>query len=47
MGAIVEAAVYSAIWKVILAFVILPVGVLFLGYLIYIVVGIVKEFRRK
>ncbi len=43
MGAIVEAAVCSMVWKTVLFLVILPMDVLFLGYLIYIAVGIFKE----
>lgn len=47
MGAIVEAAVCSAVWKVVLCLIILPMGVLFLGYLLYILAGVVKELRKK
>lgn len=47
MGAIVETTVCSMIWKTVLFLVILPMGVLFLGYLIYITAGIFTELRKK
>lgn len=47
MGAIVETAVCSMIWKTVLFLVILPISVLFLGYLIYITAGIFTELRKR
>lgn len=47
MGAIVEAAVCGAVGKAVLFLVILPMGVLFLGHLVYIVAGSFKELRKS
>ncbi len=47
MGAIIEKALCSMVWKVIGGLVLLPMGVLFLGYLIYMVYGILKEWRKE
>lgn len=47
MGAIVEAAVCRSIGGFFALFVLLPAGVILLGYLIYIVVMTVRELRKK
>lgn len=47
MGSIVEAAVCGMVGKVIGFLVLLPMGLLFLGYLTYIAVSVFKELRRK
>lgn len=46
MGEIVEKAVYSIFGNMILALVIIPNAVIFLGYLIYIVIMSVRESRK-
>ena len=38
MGSIVEAAIYSLLREFFLFFIIVPIGIIFLGYVIYIVV---------
>ena len=43
MGSIVEAALYDVVGKFFLLFVIMPAGVIFLGYVIYM---IAKSFRN-
>lgn len=47
MGTILQNAVYSLISKGILAFVLVPAGILFLAYLIYIIISVWKELRKK
>ncbi len=47
MGEIVYRALNSLVVQYLLLFVFLPVGLIFLGYLIYIVVMTIKEFRKK
>ncbi len=47
MGSIVEAAVCGMVGKVISVLVLLPMGLLFLGYLTYIAVSVFKELPRK
>jgi preprotein translocase subunit Sss1 len=47
MGALVEAALCMAVWKAVGFIVLLPMGVLFLGYLIYIMCSVLKEWRKK
>lgn len=47
MGSIVEAAVCGMVGKVIGVLVLLPMGLLFLGYLTYIAVSVFKELPRK
>ena len=46
MGSIVEAALYDVVGKFFLLFVIMPAGVIFLGYVIYMIAKIIQE-RRK
>ena len=47
MGNIIETAIYSAAGKLFLFFVIVPVGIIFLGYVIYMIVKIIQELRKK
>ena len=47
MGNIIETAIYSAAGKLFLFFVTLPVGIIFLGYVIYMIVKIIQELRKK
>ena len=47
MGSIVEAAIYEFISKFFLIFVIVPAGIIFLGYIIYIIVEVINEIRKK
>ena len=47
MGSIVEAALYDAVGKFFLLFVIVPAGVIFLGYVIYMIAKILQELRKK
>lgn len=47
MGSIVEAAIYGVVGKIILFFIIVPIGIIFLGYVIYIIVEVIKEIRKK
>ena len=47
MGSIVETVINDFIGKFILLFVIAPVGIILLGYIIYIVVNVIKETRKK
>lgn len=47
VGSIVEAAVCGMVGKVIGFLVLLPMGLLFLGYLTYIAMSVFKELRRK
>ena len=47
MGSIVASAIYGFVGKLFLYFVIIPAGIIFLGYIIYIVVGVIKETRKK
>lgn len=46
MSAIIEKAIHQGISGLILLFVILPVALIFLGYLVYIVVMAIKEWRK-
>ena len=46
MGSIAEAALYGLAGKFILYFVLLPVGLIFAGYLIFIIVGVIHELKR-
>ena len=47
MEGIVEAAVYSLLSKFFLLFIIVPIGIIFLGYVIYTVVEVMKEIRKE
>ena len=47
MGSIVEAAIYEFFGKFFLIFVIVPMGIMFLGYVIYIIVEVIKEIRKR
>ena len=47
MGSIVEAALYDIVGKFLLLFVIVPAGVIFLGYVIYMIAKILQELRKK
>ena len=47
MGSIVEAALYDIVGKFFLLFVIVPAGVIFLGYVIYMIAKILQELRKK
>ena len=47
MGSIVEAAIYEYISKFFLIFVVVPVGIMVLGYIIYIIVEVINEIRKK
>ena len=47
MGSIVEAALYGTVGKLFLLFVIVPAGIIFLGYVIYMIVKILQELRKK
>ena len=47
MGSIVETALYDTVGKFFLLFVIVPAGVIFLGYVIYMIAKIIQELRKK
>ena len=47
MGNIIETAIYSVAGKLFLFFVIVPASIIFLGYVIYMIVKIIQELRRK
>ena len=47
MGSIVEAAIYEYIGKFFLIFVVVPVGIMVLGYIICIIVEVINEISRK
>ena len=47
MSSIVESALYRAIGGFFAAFVLLPAAVIFCAYLMYIVVKVVQELRKK
>ena len=47
MGNIVAAAIHGFVGKFFLYFVIIPAGIIFLGYVIYIVMEVIKEIRKK
>ena len=47
MGSIVEAAIYEFVSKFFLIFVVVPAGIIFLGYIIYIIVEVINEIRKK
>ena len=47
MGSIVEAALYDIVGKFFLLFVIVHAGVIFLGYVIYMIAKIIQELRKK
>ena len=47
MGSIVEAALYDIVGKFFLLFVIVPAGVIFFGYVIYMIAKILQELRKK
>lgn len=47
MGSIVEAVVYEFVRLVVICCVIGPISIIFLGYIIYIVVEVIKELRKK
>ena len=47
MGSIVEAAIYEYISKFFLIFVVVPVGIMVLGHIIYIIVEVINEIRKK
>ena len=46
MGSIVESALYTFIGQIITYFVLLPIGLIFAGYVIFIVVGIIHELKK-
>lgn len=47
MGSIVEAAIYEYIGKFFLIFVVVPVGIMVLGYIISIIVEVINEIRKS
>lgn len=47
MGEIVAAAVFRGVGLVALYLLILPAGLMALGYLVYIAVGVLREWRKK
>ena len=47
MGSIIAAAIQSFVGSFFLYFVIIPVSIIFLGYLVYIVVELIKEIKKK
>ena len=47
MGSIVASAIYGFVVKLFLYFVIIPAGIILLGYIIYIIMGVIKEIRKK
>ena len=47
MGSIIAAAIHSFVGSFFLSFVIIPVSIIFLGYLVYIVVELIKEIKKK
>lgn len=47
MGSIVEAAIYEYIGKFFLIFVVVPVGIMVLGYIICIIVEVINEIRME
>lgn len=47
MGGIVEKAFYKMIGNTVFVFVLVPVGLIFLGYIIFIVVEMIREIRKK
>lgn len=47
VGNIVAAAIHGFVGKFFLYFVIIPAGIIFLGYVIYIVMEVIKEIRKK
>jgi len=47
VGEIVSRALYTAVGRFFLLVWIVPAGIVFLAYLVYIVVMIIREFRRK
>lgn len=47
MGAVIEKAIYQGVGGFFLLFVILPVALIFFGYLVYIVIMTIKELRKK
>ena len=47
MGSIVEAAKNEYIGKFFLIFVVVPVGIMVLGYIICIIVEVINEIRKK
>ena len=47
MGSNDEAAQYDMVGKFFLLFGIVPAGVIFLGYVIYIIAKILQELRKK
>ena len=47
MGSIVEAALYDMVGKFFLLCGIVPAGVIFLGYVIYMIAKILQELRKK
>ena len=47
MGSIVVAAIYEYIGKFFLIFVVVPVGIMGLGYIISIIVEVINEIRKK
>ena len=47
MGSIVEAALYDIVGKFFLLFVIVPAGVIFLEYVIYMIAKILQKKKKK
>lgn len=47
MGGIVENAVYGMIGRAVLLFVILPAGVILIGYFIFILIEVIKELCKR
>lgn len=47
MGSIIAAAIHSFVGSFFLYFVIIPVSIIFLGYLVYIVVELIKEIKKN
>ena len=43
MGSIVASAIYGFVGKLFLYFVIIPAGIILLGYIIYIIMGVIKK----
>lgn len=46
MGSIVAAALYTLMGQIITYFVLFPIGLIFAGYMIFIVVGIIHELKK-
>ena len=47
MGILVERALYFMINHLLILFVLVPIGIIFLGYVLYIIINVFKELHKS